>query len=1063
MIDKNPMDSLDREGPITEAQFLVLRQLFPDFGVPDDDLAPFIETEPARLLRSFFVFRISAVAVPDNVEDIQHFIAHRYRSVLVAAYRAEWTVLTAIVGSEAGISVFLGFRTKDERDPDPDVFGRKLRGLLPGLEALDTREELTSPLSYRGWRHAHGGIIAGIPILKVDDERTYLDFPSILRGMYGERYLLILHSRPVPRAEVQRQQRALWPVIDACHEGSRETVQVGESQSESSHASWSETRSKSVSTTFGLSLSTGIQAALGPLRLASGVGLSGSRTQGETKGEGRTEGKTRNRSENRSGTKERQDSLLLDIERRAEHLKTRLMEAGNIGLWETSITFATETKGGREVLAGLLLGELAAPNAVVTPPQVRYDETGDRPIIIPTRNGAGRLAAYLTSEELSIVSAPPAENLTGYDVRRSLALGLTDVRKPLPAKGNDSISIGENANKRSFFAHVCDHGHALDDVRVQLGLDDLAKHVFVCGLTGSGKTTTVKRMLADLATNNVPFLVLESAKRDYRSLFAIPALKDKILVYTPGDASIAPFRLNPFYVLPGVQVGVHIDYLKAIFNASFSLYGPMPYILERCLHNIYLKRGWDLTVGSHPHLVDPDGLPNMGRYGDVEARHYFPTLLDLRNEVERYFRDDLDYRGEVADNIRTAIIARLDSLTVGAKGQLFYSSEPVNVCAWLGRPTVLELETLSDDDDKAFLVGLLLTFISEYRQTKDASRDPWVERRRLGHVLVIEEAHRLLKNVIQERQTEQLGNPRGKAIEFFGNVISEMRSAGQGVIVVEQIPTKLLPDVISNTNTKVVHRLVSRDDQVLLAGPLGLEDGESRYLTSLKVGHAIYAKEGMQRPIEIKVPEAVASQRIGDKEVRGRYEDVQGKGARGADDDAGVMAIRSVLGRDGDAIAQRLLCTLACGEESDTLRDADKSVEEIGELLRCRERSEIAEAVRVYLANRVMELLANGDFCLSNGELRGMGAIVRRATDGDSEAACDLRQRLAEGWGQSAREGVVRRVVARAVHGARTAKIPVDDGEALRRHVTRYFIDPLDVRHEITAKVRARLGGKGWN
>ena len=56
-------------------------------------------------------------------------------------------------------------------------------------------------------------------------------------------------------------------------------------------------------------------------------------------------------------------------------------------------------------------------------------------------------------------------------------------------------------------------------------------------------------------------------------------------------------------------------------------------------------------------------------------------------------------------------------------------------------------------------------------------------------------------------KAEHLGNPRGKAVEFFANVISEMRSMGQGVAVVEQIPSKLLPDVIKNTNTKIVHQV----------------------------------------------------------------------------------------------------------------------------------------------------------------------------------------------------------------------------------------------------------------
>lgn len=100
--------------------------------------------------------------------------------------------------------------------------------------------------------------------------------------------------------------------------------------------------------------------------------------------------------------------------------------------------------------------------------------------------------------------------------------------------------------------------------------------------------------------------------------------------------------------------------------------------------------------------------------------------------------------------------------------------------------TVLELEGLADDADKAFALGLLIIYINEYRSI-DTEMD---DTQGLRHLLVIEEAHRLLKNVSTENN-EDLGNPKGKAVEHFTNMLAEMRSYGQGVIVAEQIPSKL--------------------------------------------------------------------------------------------------------------------------------------------------------------------------------------------------------------------------------------------------------------------------------
>src|SRR6202007_2335742 len=107
------------------------------------------------------------------------------------------------------------------------------------------------------------------------------------------------------------------------------------------------------------------------------------------------------------------------------------------------------------------------------------------------------------------------------------------------------------------------------------------------------------------------------------------------------------------------------------------------------------------------------------------------------------------------------------------------------------------------------LRGLLLIRLAEYR------RYPGQESV-LKHLLVIEEAHRLLTNVGQ-RQSEEEANPRGKAVEAFSNLLSEIRAYGQGVIVADQVPVKLAPDVIKNTNLKIVHRIVAEDDRTVLA------------------------------------------------------------------------------------------------------------------------------------------------------------------------------------------------------------------------------------------------------
>jgi hypothetical protein len=214
----------------------------------------------------------------------------------------------------------------------------------------------------------------------------------------------------------------------------------------------------------------------------------------------------------------------------------------------------------------------------------------------------------------------------------------------------------------------------------------------------------------------------------------------------------------------------------------------------------------------------------------------------------------------------------MESLAVGAKGFIFNTHECVDIGRILEESVVFELESLADDDDKAFFVGLILSMIAEYRQSL-ARRASGRQDESLRHILVIEEAHRLLKHISTERTSEMIGNPRGKAVETFCNIIAEMRSFGQGVIVAEQIPTKIAPDVIKNTNTKIIHRLVSSDDQKVIGASLGLPDSDCHYLNQLLTGFALVHKEGMARPMEVCVHNTLSNHSVGDELVKERSRD----------------------------------------------------------------------------------------------------------------------------------------------------------------------------------------------
>jgi hypothetical protein len=992
-----------------------------------------VASAPVDVLRRFYLFSVSGLVVPRNEQDVPRFVERRFQSLLSAAHRAGWTVLTAAVGSSSGVSIHLGFMTDNTSTvSDPYVFERILRGLLPGLSVAFVETETIE--SFLRGKH-YGGVVAGVPSLKIGDERQRFNLPAVIRSMHGESYALLFVSRPVESQQVARQLQRVWQVRDDCHLLAKRSRTLESGEGRHWHRDEGESESTSNSSAEGLFL----------------ILMNTSSTEQHQRGKSITTGQGGEKHWSASLTEEEQDSVALELERFAERQAERLRKAANVGEWETAITFAAETESGRDILAGALLGELAKPSTDVFPPRVYYRQLDrDCPLLLPGLDDISSvfprsLASYLTGEELASIAAPPTDHLPGYDVRRTPALSL--------------CGAGPGSLNGWKLGVVCEHGRPLDGVNVEIGPDDLAKHLFVCGLTGTGKTTTVRELLMKAP---VPFLVLESAKRDYRKLLGAEGLRDRMIVYTVGDATVCPLSMNPFYVMPGVSALVHIDFLKAIFNASFSLYGPMPYILETCIHNVYLKRGWNLTSGRHPGLCGTDGEPDLDRYQDAEATHLFPTLVDLKEEVEDYVRSSLGYRGELSDNIRTAIVTRLESLLVGAKGLLFGTSRPLDVQALLESPTVLELEALSDDDDKAFFLGMMLTFISEHRQTTNPDLNPFAEKpSALKHLLIIEEAHRLLKNVVQERQTEQLGNPRGKAVEFFANVVSEMRALGQGVVVVEQIPSKILPDVIKNTNAKIVHRLVAGDDQALMASSIGLSTDEALYLSSLTTGHALYMKDGMQRPVEVAVKATISSIRISHERVR---KALRTNWSRTAVDDAMLGEIRRVLRAEGDAVAVKTLCTVLAAGVVAPPEVARAAMEAISVALMKRDRQDLQPVVAKYLADRVVSLLTHGVFRIAGEELRGVTAVVHAFLSGNTDAAGAFLQRVARGWGSgTARDGVVLRVRELALDRSIRAGVKPNDDATLDKIVRSYFLtDVPDLRKQIVAQLGARLGGVPW-
>jgi len=374
---------------------------------------------------------------------------------------------------------------------------------------------------------------------------------------------------------------------------------------------------------------------------------------------------------------------------------------------------------------------------------------------------------------------------------------------------------------------IIDNGHYIGwlsevDKPLFLPIQNFTKHALVVGVPGSGKTNTLMQLAYNLYKNNsIPFLILEPAKREYRGLLN---LSSDISLFTPGRNTLQtednPLRLeiNPFEFPKGYPLEEHINNLMAIFEGAFPIFAPMPALIERALITIYQKNGWVENAINNGYTQ----YPKMEEF--VEA---------LQDEV-----DKADYGDEIKGNLKAALSMRFERLTKRALGEVFnVRSSTFTPEEWIEYPIIIELESLGSNNAN-FLTLLLLTLIRETLSLR-ASKN-------LKHMLFIEEAHNIIAHTAISDSEE--GNPKIAATAYIVKLLAEVRALGQGIVIADQLPTALAPEVVKNTSLKICHRLVSPDDRAEIGQAMSASDIQMERVSTMLPGEALINFEGLLKP-----------------------------------------------------------------------------------------------------------------------------------------------------------------------------------------------------------------------
>lgn len=497
--------------------------------------------------------------------------------------------------------------------------------------------------------------------------------------------------------------------------------------------------------------------------------------------------------------------------------RTRAAQSLSEGGWWVRTILATADAATLQRVRGSLQGSFA-PEESGLPEPVRWQPLEAR-----------RKLTFLRSGELAALTRPPRRELPGFSLavrnRRGASRGdsaieheLFATSSPAPSPtGSPTLGIGR----------VLDDG-GTPRQWLELPVDDLCRHLLIAGMTGSGKSVTCEHLLLELwCEHRIPWMVIEPGmKTGYRGLLRSDLGRD-LNLWSVGDPRKPRLALNPLSAPPGIALAEHTAALFAIISSAFELVAPMPEVLATAIERTYERHGWNLA-GLVPH-----GPP--------------PPFSALVEEVDRCSRE-LGYGPEVTGNIRAGLLLRLNRLLRGPLAPELVSPRGFDVGAFVSRPTVVELSALPDAASQAFVSGILaLALRHHWRVAGESSR--------LRHVLVIEEAHRLLKSV----QETAANAARVRATEDFAHLLAELRGFGVGIVLVDQTPAALIPSAIANTGTKILHRLDHPDDRELAGRSAGIPSEEVDLLGGLAVGQAILRSDRNLKPYRIALPNPTLS------------------------------------------------------------------------------------------------------------------------------------------------------------------------------------------------------------
>jgi len=366
---------------------------------------------------------------------------------------------------------------------------------------------------------------------------------------------------------------------------------------------------------------------------------------------------------------------------------------------------------------------------------------------------------------------------------------------PYKASKDGSIKIGRvlrGASKKYNFA---------------LSINDLEKHMFICGSTGTGKSNFIQNFLINFSKlYNKPFFLVEF-KGEYH--FMQDKLSDLLILWPGENFSINIF--DPLGANPKIHAERIFDILKSgQFLDDSAEYSPQ---MEKVLIDILTE------VCENKDRQSWEGFKVCcGNYLD-NNRNKVPmlkqTLISLKNRIRRF--------------------------SIGPMKAIFDTNTTLSVSNLFNQKVILDLSSIirlgGEKKDALFFLNMVLKYLWDRNLTRGA-----INYDGINHITIIEDAQYFAPQDMSKKS---------KLTSYLEDIALLQRGTGECLITIATRPN-ISKDILANNG--VVLTFKNHIEKDIMCELLNLDLEKKNYLSMLEEGYCIIRVNSIKEPFLLGIP-----------------------------------------------------------------------------------------------------------------------------------------------------------------------------------------------------------------